>query len=148
MDSLTRNLNSCQVKISVSWNPIVTVMVNKIAEPIKIENIYRYKMYNGSRIFFYVYTLKVHKHLYIKKSQHVAHTGFRTWYWRVGDMAGGRQDKQAPEVAKKLLKEKITGSSSHCKANCHGSGGVGENIAVQLQEEGVQSGTEFRALGR
>lgn len=65
-------------------------------------------------------------------------------------MARGRQDKQAPDVAEKLLKVKISGSSSHCKANCHDSGGIWENIAIQLQKEGVQRvrGTEFSALGR
>lgn len=56
----------------------------------------------------------------------------------MGNMVGGCQDKQAPRTAKKLLKEKITCNSSHCKANCNNFGGVCENINIRLQNECMQ----------
>jgi len=49
MDSLIKNLNICQVKIFVSSSPTVTVILNKIVIPIKIENICRYKIYKCLR---------------------------------------------------------------------------------------------------
>lgn len=86
-------------------------------------------------MFFYVYILKLHK--YIKKSQNVVNTVFRIWYWRMGNMVGGCQEKQAPKIAKKLLKEKTTCNFSHSKGNCNNFWGVSvcvcENINIQLQ---------------
>lgn len=71
----------------------------------------------------------------------------------MGNMVGGRQDKQAPKIAKKLLKEKITCNSSHCKTNCNIFGGVCvcvcENINIHLQNECMQRVrcTEVSPLG-
>lgn len=72
-----------------------------------------------SWIFSHVYILELQK--YMKKptthSKNVrVDAVFRTWCWRMGAMVRILQEKQAPKIADKLLKEKITCNSSHVKA--------------------------------